>query len=99
MTKSIIKFICYASGALSSIDGLYLVRYDPTIKDGVFFLDTTDDPRKAKTFDPPGLAMEEWMRVSPNMPTRLWDGKPNRPLTAWSIEIIDLDMALREAQK
>lgn len=85
-----LKFIGFANGEPAPISGHYLVKYDPTIdKEQRILLETTTDRSKAKKFANPGEAFSEWKRVSPNVPIR-YDGKPNRPLTAYTVEIEEL---------
>jgi hypothetical protein len=45
----------------------------------------TDDPAKAQRFAGPVEALTEWKRQSTVLPIRPWDGRPNRPLTAYTI--------------
>ena len=45
-----------------------------------------DDPAKALRFDSATEAMQLWRTVSSRTPTRP-DGKPNRPLTAFTVAI------------
>lgn len=94
-----LKIVSYADGTASPLDGQYLVDYDPTwvyhpvMNDAGFAklvrkLETTADRSKAKLYATPTLAFEEWRRVSPNRPLRPGpDYQPNRPLTAFSIEV------------
>lgn len=67
--------------------GLFLKRYDPNAREGRGEADWTDDPAKALTFDDAGEALACWNQQSTAMPTRPWDGKPNRPLTAYTISV------------
>lgn len=50
----------------------------------------TNDPAEAKHFATPMDAMEYWRRQSTVQPTRPWDGKPNRPLTVFTVEVVSL---------
>lgn len=45
----------------------------------------TADPAEAKRFASAGDVLAEWMRVSAAVPRRP-DGRPNRPLSAFTIE-------------
>lgn len=47
---------------------------------------TSLDPAKARHFDDVLAAREAWMTVDPRYPVRD-DGRPNRPLTAFSVLI------------
>lgn len=76
----------------SPYDGEYVVEYDPgrNSKDPwgremVCHLVTTPDPEKA--LELPSMEMFElWRLVDPRDPVRP-DGKPNRPLTAFTVEM------------
>lgn len=50
----------------------------------------TRDRTRAVSFDSPADAIEYWRQQSKTVPTRP-DGKPNRPLTAFTVEILSLD--------
>lgn len=64
----------------------WLKSYDPDANDGQGEVNFTRDPALAMKFADTGAAMEQWMRVSKVRPTRE-DGKPNRPLSAFTIEV------------
>lgn len=84
----LLKIIGLCNGAPSEFDGKYVAAYDPSYHpvgeeyDGGL-LEVTDDPAKALQFATAGEAMGCWQR---SYGTRS-DGKPNRPLTAWTVEI------------
>lgn len=85
---TIIHLIGMANGEWSPFDGQYLVEYDPArpsvAADGTqlpFTLVTTPDPQKATVFEMEA-AFETWRRSHGIRA----DGKPNRPLTAWTCE-------------
>lgn len=72
----------------SEFDGTYVQKYDPTFveADGEYcggHLEVVQDSRNAKHFASAAEAMEYW-RQPYGMRA---DGKPNRPLTAWSVSI------------
>ena len=80
------------SGHRSPYDGQYLVEYDPDIKgidpDGrpmLCHLSTTPDREQALRL-PKVELLELWRKVSTRWPKRP-DGKPNRPLTAYTVTI------------
>lgn len=50
----------------------------------------TSDPAEALTFDSPADAFEVWNGQSSRVPFRP-DGEPNRPLTAYTIEVRPLE--------
>ena len=78
-------------GNPTEFDDQYVVEYDPT-REGVSpsgvpmnaHLITTPDPAQAKVYATAAEAFEEWRRAHGVRP---WDGKPNRPLTAFNVEI------------
>jgi hypothetical protein len=63
-------------------DGRWLKFYDPTHgKHGRIV--STDNPAEAKHYDDREAAFVEWHRSNGLRP----DGRPNRPLTAWTVSI------------
>lgn len=87
------KIVGMAHGHPSPFDGQYLVEYDPD-RPGVdpsgnamlAHIVCTPDPAQARVFASSVDAWAEWRRTSATTPTRP-DGKPNRPLTAFTVEI------------
>lgn len=81
-----------AGGAASAFDGQFLKEYDPSI-DGrdpigrpmLAHIECTPDMSDAKTYATVTDAHAEWTRIDPRQPTRP-DGRPNRPLTAFTVE-------------
>ena len=49
-------------------------------------------------FETPAEAMEKYREVHPNCPTRE-DGNLNRPLTAYTVEIVTEDAVVKEMEK
>jgi len=68
-------------------DGRYVVRWNPHTKAGLLDLTTTANIAKATRFSFE-TAMEEWRTISQVEKVRPWDGQPNRPLTAVTIEVL-----------
>lgn len=66
-------------------DGLYVVSWNSNTKFGTLHVVSTDDPLAAKRFDSIREATEEWGARSQVEPNRPNDGRPNRPLTALTI--------------
>ena len=64
--------------------GSYLVAYDPDAYDGRGTATFTFDVGEAKQFHDAGGVLAEWRRISTLRPKRA-DGKPNRPLTVWTV--------------
>ena len=81
-----IKILSLATGGSSIYDGQYLVDYNPTpLESGEVLLAVCDDRAGAKKFSTVDEAMAVWEGVSQKGP--MSDGKPDRPLTAYSVEI------------
>jgi hypothetical protein len=64
--------------------GTFLAAFDPDARDGYGEARWTGDPRKALVFGSVQEAARVWRTVSPSRPVR-GDGRPNRPLTAYSV--------------
>lgn len=75
-------------------DGLLVVGCDVDAYDGLGFAELTADVTKAKTFPNAAAAMAYWRRQSTVRPLRA-DGKPNRPLTAYTMECCTKEEACR----
>lgn len=86
----VIRFIELA-GAAELVDpsvkpGDYLKTYDPEAHDGQGFVEWTRNPDDAMKFITTGAALELVRYQPKNRPYRA-DGKPNRPITAFTISI------------
>jgi hypothetical protein len=88
----VMQIVCLTDGTRTAFDGQYVVEYDPG-RDGVdptgrpmlCYLRTTPRVQDATRFT--GYdALELWRAVDPRQPTRP-DGRPNRPLTAFTVSI------------
>lgn len=79
----VIRILGLATGQKSSLEGQYLRYYDPSAHDGRGEIRGTPDVKKAIQFESPADAMYTY-RLSYGTRT---DGKPNRPLTAYTVEI------------
>lgn len=66
--------------------GPYLENFDPEFAQGRGFASWTKDVMKAKLFQGKAEAWEFWKTQSKTRPLRE-DGKPNRPLTAFSVSL------------
>lgn len=86
----VIKIVGLADGAPHEFAGKYVVNYDPS-PDGVplgeCVLVVDEDVQRAKRYPDAFAAGNEWKRVDTRQPIRA-DGRPNRPLTAFSVEIV-----------
>jgi len=70
--------------------GLFVLDCDVDAHDGRGYADLTDDPTKARRFADAAEAFVFYRRTSTVRPVRP-DGKPNRPLTAYTIETVVVD--------
>ena len=76
---------------IENLSGMYIQEYDPKVDfDLNYTLIVCDTPEEAKIFIDAGEAAEYYRQVCPNYPT-LMDGKPNRPLTSWRVEIVPFE--------
>lgn len=64
---------------------IYLRSYTPDGHGGRGRIETTEHVAFAKRFDDVKAVLDEWKRPSATHPTRR-DGRPNRPLSAFTIE-------------
>ena len=67
----------------------WLRRFDPDALGGRGWTDFADDPTEAMRFDTVEAVMECWKTQSRTVPLRD-DGRPNRPLTAYTIQPVKL---------
>ena len=72
------------SNSDEDVNGKYLETYDPEAHEGRGFAQFTSDLAKAMKFDTHAQAFDLWKSTPRSRPTRP-DGKPNRPLTAFTI--------------
>lgn len=70
---------------LVALLGKYVLRYEPHLaKQGKTWLRVTDDPAQALAFSDP-QELHQWYTQS--IGTRPWDGKPDRPITVFHIQV------------
>lgn len=81
--KILMRCICLADGTPLAISGQFLKDYD----EDTGFSHWTTDKEEALSFASVQVGWQFWQSVLPSQPTRPWDGLPNRPLTAFSVEI------------
>lgn len=84
-----IFIIMHANGGMSQNCNKWVKTFDPDAFNGRGFLTVTNDQQKAKKFATFKDAMDFWKIQSKVRPFRP-DGKPNRPLTAYTIEVKDI---------
>lgn len=86
MTKCILQVVDTAVPGLSpGCEGQYVVDFEENDDEGAVVLTNYEDD--AKEFDTPRDALEFWNQQSRTKPLRP-DGRPNRPLTAFTMEVI-----------
>ena len=73
--------------------GKYLVAFDPDGGEGEGAGVSDPDPRRAKQFRSETALLQYYSRQSRTRPLRD-DGRPNRPLTSYTIELVRLDRAV-----
>ena len=88
MTGYVIKCVGFAIPDLfCGTEGMFLQHYDPDIgKVGRGTVRWTPDPSDALMFATQEAAFDTYLLTSKKTPVRP-DGKPNRPLTAYTITI------------
>jgi hypothetical protein len=77
---------CWAIGPHRLPFDAFLVDCDFEANDGMANFTLTNDPKRAKQFETAQEAVEYYRKIPKSRPIRD-DGAPNRPLTAFSIEI------------
>ena len=87
-----LKIVERADGTAVPFAGEYVKENHVDAYDGRGYLETTPDVRKAKKFQTATQALNYWKKQSTVQPMRP-DGKPNRPLTAFTVEIANHDPA------
>jgi len=87
---AVIKIVQRADGSFTPEAGQYVVQFDHDAGRGRGFLDCRPELVYALRFPDAAAAMEFWRRDSRLRPVRP-DGQPNRPLTAYTVEIVDVE--------
>lgn len=85
----VIRFVGLVNGQRSPQDGRYLKAFAFKGPVGEMVLETVHLPGLALQFPTVLDAMEAWRSVDPREPVRA-DGRPNRPLTAFTVEVVSL---------
>jgi len=90
----VLRILSCVNGEPTSFDGKYVKAYDPTVHPAIGqynggILEVTDDIKEAMQFPSFIEAMEKWREPAgcDCHGIRPWDGRPNRPLTAWHVEV------------
>lgn len=83
----VIRLLALADGRHTSVDGTYVADYDPDGNDGRGELVTTPHKTHARQFTDAIAALSYW-RAPAGPPHHLRpDGKPNRPMTMFTVQI------------
>lgn len=82
-----LQVIRLASGPPGPEAGQFVQDFDPDAHDGLGMATLTPDRHEAKTFANGREALAFWTQASTVRPTRD-DGQPNRPLTAYTVEVV-----------
>lgn len=83
----VVRVVGLANGGVSPHDGRYVVSWNPHTPAGMLELTSTANLAEARHFPWPDV-FDQWKTISKREPIRSWDGKPNRPLTGITLEII-----------
>lgn len=84
----VLKIVARVDGAVTRVDGQFVVNYNPTFdRAGAYRLDTSDDIEAAIGFSTVLEAAQYIRRRSPNKPFDR-PGHVNRPITAYHIELM-----------
>jgi hypothetical protein len=82
-----LKIIERADQGPTSVGGCFVKSVDFNAFEGRGHVTVTLKRRRAKEFPDFKAALEYWQTISTEVPVRP-DGKPNRPLTAYTVEIV-----------
>lgn len=96
---SVVVRVLHTNGLGVMPDDTWVQSWDVEAFDGLGGVDYTRDLDEARVFADAGEAMSEWRTQSVLRPRRDHDGEPNRPLTALTIEVLDLDVARKEVSE
>lgn len=84
----VLRIVCRADGAKSPADGLYVKSFDPNAM-GRGHVALCRHPAEAVAFPDKESAVHYWEQPSTAIPVRP-DGRPNRPMTAYTVEIVPI---------
>lgn len=84
-----IRILRAADGSPTALAGFLVREYDPDEHEGIGRLAVTLVPEEALRFENAAEALREYRRISKVRPLRP-DGLPNRPMTAYTVEIHSL---------
>jgi hypothetical protein len=84
----VIRNLGLANGSAGSVPGQYLKWYNPEARGGMGDWGWTPNKEEALSFEDPIEAFKLYISVPGNRPRRP-DGRPNKPLTSFTIIIED----------
>lgn len=84
----VIKILGFANGAFCPIKGDYVKTFDPDLNGGRGHIMVTRKTKNAMKFPTKEKATEFYLIQSKVTPLRP-DGQPNRPLTGFTVEIVE----------
>lgn len=87
MTPVVVKIVGAANGRTTPHDGRWLVEWSPHTEAGTLALTSSRSRTRARCFGGPGQVWREMRAISSVEPVRPWDGEPNRPLSALTLQI------------
>jgi len=87
-----IRLLGRAGGAVDWTRVVWLAGYNPEAEGGRGHIVATMDRARAMEFESQAQAMACYLAVPVCHPVRDTDGKPNRPLTGYAIEVTDADV-------
>lgn len=85
--RCVIKVVALADGRPCQPAGFYVAGFDADAHGGQGEALMVADPRDALVFHGRAAAFEFWKTPSAEVPLRP-DGRPNRPLTAYTVEFV-----------
>ncbi len=86
----VMRVVGFANGSDCPVENHYLQSFDHEACDGVGYGVFTSSLDKAMRFDDMKAAIQFWQKIPACRPLRD-DGKPNRPMTATTMEFLRLD--------
>jgi hypothetical protein len=84
-----VRIVANADGSPCPTAGCYVKHYTADGWRGLGHLVVTDNTDDARQYRDAAAAFADWKRTSTTHPVRP-DGKPNRPLTAYTVEFINV---------
>jgi hypothetical protein len=89
----LVRFVCAADGSPTSLDGRWVMRWNPHTKAGTLDLVSTTELAQARRFSSAQEVPTEYRTQSRVQSKRPWDKQPNRPLAGVHIEMVPEERA------